>query len=432
MRPETSSISPRVPKGWDIAPLGTVAAVRSGGTPSRSTPEYWGGDIPWVTTTEVKGETITTAHEFITRRGLERSAARLESPGTILIALYGQGPTRGRVGILGIEAATNQACAAIAPRSGLLAKFLFYFLNGNYDTIRGLSNKGSQDNLSGALVKQFPIAIPSPPEQRAIAEALSDVDELLGALDALIAKKRGIKQGAMQQLLTGKTRLPGFGGKWETKRLGDHVSFLRHGVNSRAELTSDGSVKYLHYGDIHTTADVYLEPCAREMPTLPTDCARTLDRLQDGDLVLVDASEDLDGVGKSVEIKGMRGVEVVSGLHTITARFDKTVLADGFKAYLQFCPAFRNHLRRLAAGTKVYATNRAHIATVEMQLPGTDEQTGIATVLSDMDAAIIALEARRDKTRALKQGMMQKLLTGRVRLVGSEKSDAISVASRSQ
>jgi type I restriction enzyme S subunit len=133
--------------------------------------------------------------------------------------------------------------------------------------------------------------------------------------------------------------------------------------------------------------------------------------------VLVDASEDLDGVGKSVEITGVANAEVVSGLHTIAARFDKTVLADGFKAYLQFCPAFRAHLKRLAAGTKVYATNRAHLGSVELPLPTTDEQAVIATVLSDMDAEIAALERRRDKTRAIKQGMMQQLLTGRVRLV---------------
>lgn len=84
---------------------------------------------------------------------------------------------------------------------------------------------------------------------------------------------------------------------WEVRRLGNHVRFLRHGVNSRAELSSTGSVKYLHYGDIHTTSDVRLDPRLRSMPYLPTDRAGALDRLQDGDLVLVDASEDLDGVG---------------------------------------------------------------------------------------------------------------------------------------
>lgn len=118
-----------------------------------------------------------------------------------------------------------------------------------------------------------------------------------------------------------------------------------------------------------------------------------------------------------MELSGLGQLEVVSGLHTIAVRFDKQVLADGFKAYLQFMPVFRQHLRRLAAGTKVYATNRSHIASAKINLPDVDEQTAIAAILSDMDAELAALNARLAKTRALKQAMMQGLLTGRTRLV---------------
>ena len=219
----------------------------------------------------------------------------------------------------------------------------------------------------------------------------------------------------MQQLLTGQTRLPGFHGEWEVKRLGDHVAFLRNGVNSRAELQPEGRVKYLHYGDVHACNDVFISPTA--LPALPEDKAMSLDRLRDGDLIFADASEDIAGVCKSVEVRGAGDADVVSGLHTIAARFDKQVLADGFKGFLQFCPPFARHLRRLAAGTKVYATNRAHVASVEMRLPTVAEQAAIAAVLSDMDTEIAGLEQRRTKTHALKQAMMQELLTGKTRLV---------------
>ena len=262
---------------------------------------------------------------------------------------------------------------------------------------------------------QIPLATES--EQRAIAAALSDVDTLLNGLDRLIAKKRDIKQATMQQLLTGQTRLPGFQGGWKVKRLGDHLTFLRNGINSRAELDKDGPLKYLHYGDVHTASKIRLDPISTYLPALTEERARSLDRLCEGDLIFVDASEDISGIGKSVEIANIADTQLVSGLHTIAARFDKTVLADGFKAYLQFCPTFRSHLCRLAAGTKVYATNRAHIASAQIALPALEEQTAIAEVLSDLDAEITALEARRDKTRALKQGMMQELLTGRTRLI---------------
>ena len=279
---------------------------------------------------------------------------------------------------------------------------------------------GAQPNFGPYHLKRVSVPFPPPHEQRAIAEALSDVDELLGALERLIAKKRAIKQAAMQQLLTGKTRLPGFNGEWESVSLGSHVTFLKTGSNSRAELTDEGSIRYLHYGDIHTTDQVYLDAGVTSMPFLPEESARPLERLRKGDLVLVDASEDLAGVGKSVEISGVSDVEIVAGLHTIAARFDETVIADGFKAYLQFCPAFRDQLKRLAAGTKVLATNRSHISSVEIRLPTIKEQSAIANVLSDMDTEIAALERQHAKTRSIKQGMMQQLLTGKVRLVKPE------------
>lgn len=276
-------------------------------------------------------------------------------------------------------------------------------------------------SLNTQLLKGVYAVLPTEPEQRAIATALSDVDALLAGLDRLIAKKRDLKQAAMQQLLTSETRLEGFDDEWTLRRLGDHVAFLSHGTNSRAELRPDGPVKYLHYGDIHACTLAMLEPSS--LPSLPEEKAKGLDRLRDGDLVFADASEDLAGVSKSVEICSVGSTELVAGLHTIAARFDNDVLADGFKAYLQFCPVFASQLRRLAAGTKVYATNRSHIASVEMRLPSIDEQIAIAAVFHDMDTEIAALERRRAKTADLKQAMMQELLTGKTRLVEPQASD---------
>ena len=203
---------------------------------------------------------------------------------------------------------------------------------------------------------------------------------------------------------------------WTFRRLGDHVTFLSHGTNSRDELRLDGPVKYLHYGDIHACTLAILEPSS--LPSLPEEKAKGLDRLRDGDLVFADASEDLTGVSKSVEIYGVGSTELVAGLHTIAARFDNDILTDGFKAYLQFCPVFASQLRRLAAGTKVYATNRSHIASVEMRLPSIDEQSAIATALSDMDALLEGLDRLIAKKRDLKQATMQQLLTGKTRLPG--------------
>lgn len=271
--------------------------------------------------------------------------------------------------------------------------------------------------LTAPQVGSYFISAPALEEQRKIADVIADFDALLTAQDALIAKKHAIKQGAMQALLTGKRRLPGFSDRWKVRRLGDHLEFLSNGANSRAELSDEGWVRYLHYGDIHSSNDVRLNPACASMPFLPESKSARLDRLQEGDLVFADASEDIDGVGKSVELDNVGSLEVVSGMHTIAVRFDKAILADGFKAYLQMIPSFHNHLRRLASGTKVYATNMAHIASAELQLPDVDEQVAISSVLLEMDNEIAALQQQRAKTAQLKQGMMQQLLTGRIRLI---------------
>jgi type I restriction enzyme S subunit len=111
---------------WEVTTLGDLATVSAGGTPSRAREEYWGGDIPWVTTSEVDFYTIESAEQFITTEGLANSAAKLLPPGTLLMALYGQGKTRGKIGILGVSAATNQACAAISLCRTVFPVFIFY------------------------------------------------------------------------------------------------------------------------------------------------------------------------------------------------------------------------------------------------------------------------------------------------------------------
>jgi type I restriction enzyme S subunit len=204
-----------IPEDWEVKRLGELASVTAGGTPSRTNPRYWNGDIPWVTTSEIDFYTINETEQFISKEGLKNSAAKLLPLGTLLMALYGQGKTRGKVGLLGIEASTNQACAAISLHRDVSREFIFHFLAIQYDAIRKLSNTGNQEDLNGLIVKSVSILLPPLPEQRAIAATLSDVDALLAKLDQLIAKKRDIKQATMQQLLTGQTRLPGFGGEWE-------------------------------------------------------------------------------------------------------------------------------------------------------------------------------------------------------------------------
>ena len=184
---------------WRASTLEDIAEIASGGTPNRSKPEYWNGDIPWVSTSLIDFNRITQVQECITRRGLDNSSAKIFPRETILMAMYGQGKTRGKVAVLGIDAAINQACAAISVNDGISSGFVFQNLAGRYDEIRGLSNQGGQENLSATLIKKIPLSCPQmEEEQQEIADCLSSLDALIAAqvdkLDALKTHKKGLMQ----------------------------------------------------------------------------------------------------------------------------------------------------------------------------------------------------------------------------------------------
>tara|TARA_R100000935_G_scaffold31251_1_gene51781 strand:+ start:4466 stop:5755 length:1290 start_codon:yes stop_codon:yes gene_type:complete len=413
-----------IPEDWRIATLGELCAFENGdrGVNYPSGNDFVASGIPFVNAGHLGlGKIKTDKLDYITRSKFEILGNGKFQPNDVLFCLRG---SLGKFAVVGVdtpEGAVASSLIIIRPRpKALTVQFFVSYLGSKIcsEMIDLWAGGAAQPNLGGRELARF--LVPIPPaieEQRAIAEALSDADGLLAALEAIVAKKRDLKQAAMQRLLTGKTRLPGFSGGWRVKRLGDHVRFLKNGTLSRAQLTFDATVKYLHYGDIHGSASLWLHPESAGMPCVNPDLVASLDRLEVGDLIFADASEDLHGVGKSIEVSDCSGSEVVSGLHTIAARFDKEILADGFKAYLQFMPPFRDHLKSMAAGTKVLATNRKHIGSAVLALPEPPEQTAIAEVLSDMDADLAALDAQVAKARAVKKGMMQELLTGKVRLI---------------
>ncbi|HMP73538.1 MAG TPA: restriction endonuclease subunit S [Kiritimatiellia bacterium] len=279
---------------------------------------------------------------------------------------------------------------------------------------------GAQPNFGPYHLNRVIVPMPPLPEQRAIATALSDVDALLGGLDRLIAKKRDIKQAAMQQLLTGQTRLPGFHGEWEVKTLGDLFNFSGGYSASRDQLSMKGHC-YLHYGDIHGSTKTCIDTDAdfQDIPKLdiPLNRVSPGSLLSDGDVVFVDASEDDVGTSKHVVVVNKEKKPFISGLHTIVAKGKTDELAHDYRRYCFQTKAIRDQFLFYSVGTKVSGISKTNIPKLTLPVPSLPEQTAIATVLSDMDAELAGLEQRREKTRALKQGMMQELLTGRIRLV---------------
>ena len=275
--------------------------------------------------------------------------------------------------------------------------------NATYTT-RALTN--------GRTLSAVWIAVPPKPEQRAIAEALSDVDELLSALEELIAKKRAVKQAAMQQLLTGKTRLPGFSGKWETRRIEELGSFSK-GRGIKREDVSDTGLPCIRYGELYTRyKDYILDPVSRISPAIALEALP----IKKGDLLFAGSGETAEEIGICAAYIGKEPAYAGGDIITLTPSGQNSI----YLGYLMNHPTVATQKARMGQGDAVVHISASNLAQVRINLPPLTEQTSIANLLFDMDAEIAALERRRDKTRAIKQGMMQQLLTGRVRLVKSD------------
>jgi type I restriction enzyme S subunit len=261
---------------------------------------------------------------------------------------------------------------------------------------------------------------PTKAEQEAIAGALSDADALIESLEQLLTKKRQIKQGTMQELLTGKRRLPGFNGKWEEKFMSELFDFCGGFSASREQLSSNGH-PYLHYGDIHASTKTYINVVEeqQDIPKLdiPIKKISASSLLADGDVVFVDASEDDEGTSKHVVVKNAENIPFISGLHTIVAKSKSTDLVNEYKKFCFQTLSVKQQFRFYSVGTKVSGISKSNIGIISLPIPCHKEQFSIAEGLSDMDSEIAALEEKLTKAKALKQGMMQELLTGRIRLV---------------
>jgi type I restriction enzyme S subunit len=299
----------------------------------------------------------------------------------------------------------SEHAVVVTPRAGTDIRFLTYVLGQM--RLNRYSESSAQPGLSVSKVLMLPVATPpTKAEQRAIASVLSDVDALLGRLDRLIAKKRDLKQAAMQQLLTGQTRLPGFHREWEVKRVEELAEVVSGGTPRTNEPSYwNGHIKWCTPTDITRYSGKYL-----------TETERTISR---------------DGLNNSGAVLLPVGALLLCSRATIgELKIAATPICtnQGFKSlvcrprvsneflYYKLLTMKQQMVERAFGSTFLEISTR-NVSALEVATPSHDEQIAISAVLSDMDAELLALEARREKTRAVKQGMMQELLTGRTRLV---------------
>jgi type I restriction enzyme S subunit len=265
----------------------------------------------------------------------------------------------------------------------------------------------TRKRISLAELKNLTILCPKISEQQAIARVLSDTDALINALDKLIAKKRDIKKAVMQELLTGKTRLPGFSGEWEVKKLGDIAIFLKGRGLAKSELIPFGGEPCIHYGELFTQyPEKITEIISQTITSIPNAC-----RSVSNDVLMPTSDVTPRGLAKAscLEIDG-----VILGGDILVIRSKQGTVDGTFLSYI--IRYEENQVLQLVTGSTVYHLYASDMKEFIFSLPTLAEQQAIAQVLSDIDSEITALEKRRDKMKAIKQGMMQELLTGRIRL----------------
>jgi len=410
-----------IPEDWELVKSGVVIEYVGGG--AFKSKDSTNKGIRWLKIANVGiGEIRWADQSFLPDSFKEDYSSFLLEEGDIVMALT-RPIINGRLKIAKLSlddtpALLNQRLAKICVKGTTSEIFIYQVMQMPYFVHLMNVNMAGTDppNIGTGELKSFQIPLPPLPEQVRIADCLSQWDRGIALLERLIAQKEEQKKGLMQQLLTGRQRLPGFAGEWESVKYGKAFDFLSTASFSRAKLFEGNDIQCLHYGDIHTKFHNYIDFEEFSIHGCTAEEGAKYSLLKNGDLIMADASEDLAGVGKSIEVKGLEG-KAISGLHTILMRSKSNLFADGFKAYIHEIPTVRKSLQRIATGAKVYGIAKKNLKNISIPIPPLPEQKAIAAVLNTADRELSLLGAKLGQYRLQKRGLMQQLLMGRKRLV---------------
>lgn len=372
-----------IPEDWNCSVLGEILKFQRGfDLPHRLREK---GDIP-----------IITSSGF----GEYHSKSRVQGPG-VVTGRYG---TIGEIFYIENEFWPLNTTLYVKDFFGNYPLYISYLLR-RVD-FHAHSGKSGVPGVNRNDLHEVGVAIPSvKAEQQAIAEALSDADALIESLDQLIAKKRQIKQGAMQELLTGKRRLPGFGGEWEMRRIGELADMGSGGTPSSSNPSFyDGDIPWVAISDM-TKGGKFISQTERNLSNEGFfNCAAQM----------FPAGTVLYAMYASLGECSISSVPLSSSQAILGIRVGEKLNGEFLYYYLQ---SIKPRVKTLGQQGTQANLNKGMVQNFSLQLPPLIEQTAIATLLSDMDSELAALESRLAKARHIKQGMMQELLTGRIRLL---------------
>jgi type I restriction enzyme, S subunit len=418
-----------IPEDWDVKAVGEICDFI---VPGRNKPTQFQGDIPWITTPDLedgRGISESRLGLFVSRDEAKNVGSKIVPRASVLMSCVGE---LGIVAFVEKEIVINQQLHAFIPTSKIHPLFLMYALQSCKKFMLSVATITAVPYLNKDNCNSIPIALPTIAEQKQIARALSDIDALIEGLEGAIGKKRHIKQGAMQELLTGKRRLPGFGeGKgykqtevgvipkdWDLVLIGQLVKDFRGGAPLKPSDFVKFGVKVLPKGGVGR--DTVLSVAEKDQQFCSQHYADTHFNNQVNSSYTIVVLRDLvpsgPSIGLMVEIIDSDNYVLAQGVYGFKVDIERVI--PSWFIHLSNTHSYRKLMNSIMVGsTQVHVTNTA-FKQAKVLLPcNIEEQQAIATILSDMDSAISTLEAKLTKTRQLKQGMMHELLTGRIRLV---------------
>ena len=405
---------------WEASTIGNVTVWMSGGTPSRKNNAFWTGSIPWISGSTLKTLEISTSDKFLTEQGVESGSKMAPLNATLLLVRGSALHTEIRAGLVIAPVCFNQDVKALVPNKCVYPKYLtIYLLAMENELLKLVSSAGNSAGvLDTQLVQDFKFLKPTLPEQTAIANTLSDVDALISKLEKLIVKKQAIKTAAMQQLLSGRTRLPPFGFKESALR--EDGSKKGYKQTELGEIPEDWNL--IELGELlqYEQPTKYLVGHSKllEGGSLPV--------LTAGKSFILGYTEENHGVyvGPPVIIFDdfTTDSKYVNFPFKVKSSAMKMLKSRKASVPLNLIYNLLSSIDFIVGGHKRHWIGETQHLMVTLS-PDAEEQTAIASILSDMDEEIQALAQRLGKTRQIKQGMMQELLTGKTRLVKPGKEE---------
>ena len=416
------------PAGWQVKLIGELTDVSAGGTPATAEESYWNPpEVPWMSSGEVHQRRVRRTEQHISKLGLKNSAAKVFPKESIVMALAGQGKTRGCVAVLEAEVATNQSLAAIYPSDAFETDFLFHNLDWRYKELRALSSgEGGRGGLNLSIIKSIPVELPSKGEQKKIAAILTTVDDKLDVLARQIEATQTLKQGLMQTLFSRGVGTQDADARWlphaefKGTELGDVplcwdvqcLEALSESITvgiatSTTEHYADSGIPLIRNQNIK---EDYLDLSDLLRITPEFDAKNKNKRVKAGDILTVRTGYP----GTTCVVP--EGLGLVQTFTTLITRPRHDVLHAHFASRYFNSPRGKKLMLHQAAGGAQQNINAGNLKKLLVPVPPMCEQVRIAEVLAAVDAKAKVLQERSVHYRAMKRGLMQKLLTGEWRV----------------